>query len=157
MGVEVSPEEFVRRMDLLPEAFQKRLQYFREVEGWEKEFGPYELFVCEEAAKLVKAFSTEEELKEFNSLPYERQKKVSDERKIELELEQHSGNTFGQAVFLARVFLVKPEVLQMHHGALCPLVGCRAYGCYAFREAQEAHEGAKTSSLCKDTKEGPTS
>ena len=43
----------------------------------------------------------------------------------------HSGNTFGIAVRLAWHFLVNPELVLQEHGAMCPLVGCRDYGCWA--------------------------
>jgi hypothetical protein len=39
------------------------------------------------------------------------------------------------AVALARFAMQSPELVPAAHGALCPLVGCKDYGCWA------AHEG----------------
>ena len=45
--------------------------------------------------------------------------------------EGHSGKSFGAAMFLASMFLQRPALIAKAHGALCPLVGCDDYGCYA--------------------------
>lgn len=41
----------------------------------------------------------------------------------------HSGNTYGCAMYLARVYIEGPGFVAIQHGALTPLVGCADYGC----------------------------
>ena len=48
---------------------------------------------------------------------------------------EHSGNTFGFSVRLAYLMAERPDLIAMEHGALCPLVGCKDYGCYSMRAA----------------------
>jgi hypothetical protein len=43
----------------------------------------------------------------------------------------HSGNTFSTSCTLAKIYIDRPELIEQMHGALCPLVGCKEYGCYA--------------------------
>lgn len=113
------------RIAALPGPFQQRLHRFRSTSpdwGWQHE--EYELFSCEEAVKIASLGSLDA-LKEFHSLPYEEQVKragISD---------GHSGNTFDVAFGLARLYIDKPELVRQAHGAMCPIVGCKDYGCYA--------------------------
>lgn len=44
--------------------------------------------------------------------------------------EGHSGNSFGVSCRLAYWFIKEPEYVYKEHGALCPLIGCKNYGCY---------------------------
>lgn len=43
----------------------------------------------------------------------------------------HSGNSFGAAMRLAWLYLEHSELVSQEHGALCPLAGCKDYGCYS--------------------------
>ena len=120
--------EFNARIGKLPELIQERITRFRAKNGWGPAFLTYELFVCEEAVKIAEVCETVEGVDEFIKLPTSTQTKmVSD---------QHSGNTFGMAVRLAHAYLKEPALLPRMHGALCALVGCEEYGCWA--ASQEA-------------------
>jgi hypothetical protein len=59
----------------------------------------------------------------WNTLPYERQRK-----QMPAMSDQHSGNTFGAAVNLARLYLMWPDLVPEQYGALAPLVGSKDYG-----------------------------
>jgi hypothetical protein len=122
----------------LPEPFRKRIERFREVGGneWRYTFESYEVFTCQQAAAFAEACGTVPELHAFDALPYAEQRK-----RVPAMAEGHSGNTMGAAVLLARIVLEKPELVPHAHGALCPLVGCEDYGCFAAtKEAKEAKE-----------------
>lgn len=108
----------------LPEVFQRRLDRFREHNKdfrWDLE--PYELFVCEEAVKIAKHLKTEAAIVAWKDLSWEKQKK-----QVPID-DGHSGNTFGCACLLARLYVTKPDLVAQAHGALTPLVGCKEYGC----------------------------
>lgn len=134
----------------LPEIFQWRVKRFRKNNSdFRWKFESYEIFCCEQA--VVIAEWTEKELAkeaakktlslyifkkvypgkaitlldEFYELPWEKQHK-----KIRKLSDGHSGNTFGCAMVLAKMFLSeKPENIANMHGALAPLVGSAEYGC----------------------------
>ncbi len=109
----------------LPHEFVRCIDRFDQRAGWGPEFGPYELMVCEQAAAMAKRFGIVG-IKEFAESEYD------DQVKAFPELDPgHSGNSFGAAVHLARVYLDSPEMVHKVHGALCPLVGCEEYGCWA--------------------------
>lgn len=116
------------RIAALTQEFQNRIARLRRNNpDFEWDHQPYELFICEQAVVIANAFSSNvEELKDWSKLDWSDQKK----RVPGLD-EGHSGNTFGAASRLAWLFLTKPELVELEHGALCPLVGCTAYGCYA--------------------------
>lgn len=138
--------EFDARIAVLPEVFRERIEAFRERRD---DFGPrfeaYELFCCEQAVALAtwaldqfpqvpqddrteekRAGLAEATIDIWNALDYELQRSqfpgLSDE---------HSGNTHGAMVVLAKVYLTEPELVPQMHGALCPLVGCAGYGCWS--------------------------
>lgn len=121
---EAKREDTLARVKALPEPFRLRLEFFmRSSQEWGPEYGFYELFTCEEAAKLAAYARTVPGLDALKAdRELQQQAGVSD---------QHSGNTFGAACSLARLFLTEPALVPKWHGALCPLVGCEAYGCYA--------------------------
>jgi hypothetical protein len=127
---EAKRSAFDARVAALPEPLRVRVERFRAVGGdeWRHEFEPYELFCCEQAAALA---ATELVLQDFARLPYEEQRKawpgMSDD---------HSGNTFGATVRLASVVRERPELAARVHGAMCPLVGCDCYGCWAANEGR---------------------
>jgi len=110
----------------MPEVFQKRIEFFMRNIDWGWDFGPYELFACKEAIKLAEALKTSEGIRAFHAASYEEQLKM-----VPGVSPDHSGNTMGAALSFANVYLTKPEFIPQMHGALCPLVGCKDYGCYA--------------------------
>lgn len=125
------------RRDALPEALRHRLLRF-EIRNpeWRSEFEPYELFVCEEAARLAAHFGSDvEALRVFVSGTQSEQAAGIPA----LKLGEHSGNTWGMAVELAKRLMVDPKLVQGAHGALCALVGCSEYGCPG-AEAKETNE-----------------
>ena len=131
-------EERDEKIAALPVEFQHRIARFsRTVENWTADFEPYEIFVCEEAAEMAKVFKTPDDLHAFYQMKCEDQKTLVEANGYTLRLDEHSGNTFGAAVMLARIFLEMPESLWQAHGAMCSLVGCSSYGCYAAYEAKE--------------------
>lgn len=120
---EEGKDEFAARVKALPEAFRDRLEFFMRRSKWGPDFGGYELFSCEEAVKIAKFVRTTEEIKAFfDDREAQRLAGISGE---------HSGNTFGTACRLAAAYMKDPELVPKMHGALCPLVGCRDYGCWA--------------------------
>jgi len=134
---EAKREDFDRRVLALPEMLRLRVKRFRAIgeNAWRHDHEPYELFCCEQAVVISEAVLTVEELQAFAGLPWEAQK-----RRVPKLDEGHSGNTFGASCALARALLERPDLLPKMHGALCPLVGCEAYGCFAAHEARRGIE-----------------
>ena len=101
-----------RRVAALPAPLRDRIAGFRSnnPDFWWK-FEPYEMAVCEQAAKGPDA-------------------------EIDPDL---SGNQAGCAALLARLLRDAPSRIASVHGAMCPLVGCREYGCMP----ADAIDGAK--------------
>jgi hypothetical protein len=98
----------------------------------------YEIFVMKEAVKIADTLKTPEAVEAFARTSWEEQKRL-----VSLSVD-HSGNTFGAACRLAHVFLKEPALVPQMHGALCPLVGCESYGCWASTdEAKTRREGPK--------------
>ena len=108
----------------LPEVFKLRLDRFRSSNPeFRWEFEPYEMSCCVDAVNIATRLKTVEAIEQWRCLPYdERQKRVQTD-------EGHSGNSYDCAVYLAKMFLAKPENVVVAHGALTPLVGCKEYGC----------------------------
>ncbi len=134
---EENEEDLYARWDALPVPFRARLTYFvRHNPDFYWEFLPYELMVCEDAAKLALVASAHEDpsawIEQFYKLDYERQRE-----QVPQLSDGHSGNSFGFVVRLAHVH-ARGEMVELEHGALCPLVGCEAYGCRFADEEGEA-------------------
>jgi hypothetical protein len=130
---------FEDRVGKLPQVFQKRFQDFREFKGDEfrYSFEAYELFVCEEAVLIAETLGLLEKIKEFASADTpKRQEMVPG-----IRMPEHSNNTFVQAIQLACSYIMTPERITQMHGALCQLVGCDIYGCYASRCEDSEQEG----------------
>lgn len=130
---EAKRADYDGRVVALPEPFRLRVERFRALGGneWRYEFEPYELFTCEQAIVIAEAVVTVAELESFTKLEYEEQR-----RRVPKLDGGHSGNTFGMACQLARLLIERPDLLPKMHGALCALVGCEAYGCFAAHEAK---------------------
>jgi len=125
-------DEYDRRVMALPEPFRMRIEGFRNHRPgkWKYEFEPYELFTCEQAVAIADALKTTEAIGAFYKLD-----KFADQKAlVPVLLDEHSGNTFGTACLLARIYLEQPDAIPKTHGALCPLVGCEDYGCFAARK-----------------------
>ena len=142
----VNVERYDLEFDALPESFQARISSFRTNNpDFRWEFEPYELFCCTEAVKIANHLVDAYELtyptdnqrildlvKKFSDLPHDEQ---IDRAWL---IDEHSGNTIGCAITLARSHLFdqfvvrnqpKSSLVFLHHGALVPLVGCENYGC----------------------------
>ncbi len=118
----------------LPEAFRDRiLRFTAKKKDWDWDLGPYEMFVCKEAHKIIKALSgnTSEDVSElladFCKAPRDEQRELLPD----MAFDEHSDNTFGAACMLARVYFLDESMIPQAHGAACPLVGCKEYGCFA--------------------------
>jgi hypothetical protein len=114
---------------VLPEPFRIRIEHFQKARpDWRREHEPYEFFCCQEAVKIANAVRP-------MGLPWDKAIHAfysdRDMQEIAKISRDHSGNTFGTACRLAHCYLEAPDRLPMLHGALCPLVGCEEYGCYA--------------------------
>ena len=123
---------FEDRLDALPVPFRARIHYFlNHNRNFYWEFLPYELMVCGDAVELANAAkakcigpeSAKEWIEDFHRLGYEKQREA-----VPGLSDGHSGNSFDFVVRLAHVF-VADGMVELEHGALCPLVGCTAYGC----------------------------
>lgn len=124
---DANTEANAARVAAMPEAFSKRIEFFMRSPEWGPEFGPYELFVCEEAIKIAAAC----EVSDIDAL----RKDFDRQRAIGLDVDNHSGNTFGAACMLASLYLSHPDDVYRAHGAMCPLTGCAGYGCWASTQA----------------------
>jgi len=108
----------------LPPVFQQRVERFRQGNpDFRWEFEAYELFCCTEAIKIAEKFKTVAAIDNFRQMPVDAQMKMVNMSN------GHSGNTFGCATLLAKLYVSEPELVVKLHGALTPLVGCEAYGC----------------------------
>lgn len=120
-----------RRRAALPAVLQARLARLERnvgADAWRVDSEPYELFVCEQAALIYFACADEKEIRGFSEAAPQVQKTLVPT----LDYENHSGNTFSQAVrtaFLMR--MEKPDIVERMHAAICPLMGCEDSGCYA--------------------------
>jgi len=111
--------------DALPRAFQKRLDRFRANNPnfrWDLE--DYEMIVCREAVNIANTLKTVDEIGKFREMRWEEQNKI-----VKALSDGHSGNTWGCACFLAECFVKDEKLVTMAHGAMCPLLGCKGYGC----------------------------
>lgn len=115
-----------KRIAALPTVFRERIEKFQRDGGhaFRRDYEGYELFCCEQAVVIADALKTPEALAAWRELPWEQQK-----AQVPQLGDGHSGNTFGCACGLARLYLESPEYVTKAHGALTPLVGCEAYGC----------------------------
>lgn len=114
----------------LQEPFQARIKFFMRNPQWGPEHGGYEMFVCKEAVKIAAHCKTAEAVQVLYNAPWEEQIKVISDG--------HSGNTMGAAFTLAHWFLIDASLVPKIHGALCPLVGCEEYGCFAATDEAKA-------------------
>ena len=111
----------------LPALFRERIEGFIAARPhWRRDYESYELFVCTEAVKIADRFKGDgPAIGGFHGADSAAQKELVPD----LDYSAHSGNTFGAACHLARLFIDAPQRVPLQHGALCPLVGCAEYGC----------------------------
>jgi len=139
---EAKKDEYEARIKALPGVFQERVNAFMSRrDDFGPEYLPYELFCLEQAAAFAKAFPTTEQLQEFYKADWDKQREMCPEMS-----EDHSGNTFGFSVRMASILIDDSEQAKefavKFHGALCPLVGCGEYGCYASTDEAKALSAA---------------
>lgn len=125
---EANKDKYEATVKTLPKEFQDRIQGFkdRNPNFWEQ-MG-YEVFVCEEAVKVINKI---DDIKAFCKLSYEEQNAMVDFS------DNHSGNTIGATVFLAMLYKTNPEFVAKAHSAICPLIGCKDAGCWASTQNQK--------------------
>jgi hypothetical protein len=122
-------DDFDLRISRLPAVFQDRINSFRKHScEWGPRFEAHELYVCEQAIAIADALKTGDQVKSFYSLGFDEQRKL-----VPGIDDGHSVNSFGTACQLAKAYLESAEIVTKMHGALCSLVGCNDYGCYAIR------------------------
>jgi hypothetical protein len=125
---------FDARVAALPAPLRARMEGFLAAgPDWGWKLGDYELFACEEAAKLAAALGTTAEVEAFARAPVSAQR----ERVPAVAYDEHSGNTFGAATVLARMLHADPAVVPKMHASLCPLVGCEDGRCWSVRGTAE--------------------
>lgn len=111
----------------LQELYRERMKGFLATSAdWGWKMGGYELFVCEEAVKILAVISTVEGIKSFYAASMEGQKALVPT----LDYDNHSGNTFGCAVRLAHLACADIDLVPKMHAAMCPLMGCADAGCW---------------------------
>ena len=116
------------RVAKLPGPFQDRIHGFRERNpNFRWEFEAYELFCCEQAVVFATALKTPEAISTFATSSYDEQRQM-----LPSLDRNHSGNTMGTSIRLAHLFASdQADFIRKSHGSLCPLAGCKDYGCYA--------------------------
>ena len=116
----------------LPDVFKKRIDILRQNNKlFRQKYEPYEMRCCIDAVKIAEALKTVDEYNKFVRLAYDKQMK----RVKDLD-DGHSGNSFGCACQLAYYYITDPAYVYKAHGALCPLVGCKNYGCYVSKKGE---------------------
>ena len=136
LALAAPPGPGVSTVENMPPLFRERIERFRRTKpDWGSNHEPYEVFVCEQAILFLNVLKPVDALRAFAAARHEEQRRL-----VPGLSDEHSGNTFGAAVRLAHVAMERPELLPKMHGALCPLVGCKDYGCWAAHEAET--EGA---------------
>ena len=120
------------KIDALPIPYRSRIYYYlRHNPDFYWRYLAYELSVCQDAARLAETATAKcigpetatKWVEDFYNLDFEEQKEIAPWLS-----DGHSGNSFGMVVRLAHVD-VSGGMVELEHGALCPLVGCEAYGC----------------------------
>ena len=123
--LEINKKAMDADYDALPDIFKRRIDGFRAANpDFRRDYENYEMFTIKEAIKIANAVKDPAKIHDFYKKPFNEQAKMV----VGLD-EGHSGNTFGCACQLARLYLESPEGVLKVHGALTPVVGCEAYGC----------------------------
>jgi hypothetical protein len=118
------------KLDALPIPYRARVTYYLEHNPdfyWK--YLAYELSVCQDASRLAQTARRQQPdepaawVEDFHNKSYDEQMEIAPWMS-----DGHSGNSFGFVVRLAHID-VSGGMVELEHGALCPLVGCKAYGC----------------------------
>jgi len=130
--------------EALPGPWKSRVDMFRKRGGheWDRRYLGYEVFACQEAAKIAAALPDAEAVVAFHGLTPDEQRE-----RIPALSKDHSGNTFGVACTLARQYHRDARYLPFAHGALDALVGCEAYGCFASWPKSEQKKALKAAGI----------
>lgn len=127
---EESYDDNNERISKLPEVYQDRINNFRlHDKDWGWNYESYELFACEESVKIAEHCKTAKGVMDFHKSTWDEQVKVVSD--------SHSGNTMGFACALAKLYIDNPDLVPKYHGAMCPLCGCKEYGCWSSRPEAE--------------------
>lgn len=129
---EAKKEGYFARIEALPDVFKQRMQKFQMTNAeFDIEYGEYELFCCEQAVIVAEILKTADAIDDWwalNSAAHGYDWKAQ-HAMVPGWSDDHSGNTAGCAMMLAKAYVTDPEFVIKQHGALTPLVGCEAYGC----------------------------
>jgi hypothetical protein len=120
-------EQLDRDYDGLPPLFKMRIDRFRKANpNFRWEYEDYEMFVCTQAVLLAEWASEQTDptaaIVDWNAKPYKEQLDA-----ISGWSDQHSGNTHGCAVALAKEYVTHRERVPLMMGAMAPLVGSADY------------------------------
>lgn len=108
----------------LPEPFQKWMQKFRdENPDYRWKIESYDMCIARDAVKIANAFETDDQLKTFSEWGWEQQNKA-----VPNLDKGHSGNTFGMAVRMARLYKLDHALVERFHSGMCMLAGCEGVG-----------------------------
>lgn len=128
-------DEYSKRIATLPKPFQEKIEgHMRRRDDFSWKNLSYELFVCEEAVKIVKHFGNAEEIRAYSKLGHKEQEKI-----LALD-EGHSGNTFGAAVSHAVIYKLDVDWVSRAHAAIHVIVGCEEAGCWSVYEGKNYTE-----------------
>lgn len=120
---EQNKQQLEAQISELPKMFQERIRGFQQRNpAFNWKFLPYELATLEAATLIAQLPS----ITEFKALSYKEQVALIPE----LDTMGLSGNQFGAACYYAELFHASNPLVVITHGALCPLVGCKEYGCH---------------------------
>lgn len=120
--------EYDAQYDALPDCFKDRIDRFRaHNEDFRWKFEPYELFCCTEAVKLIRVTEEKDSWDQFKEM--DSFSDALEEYCPDLDYGEHSGNTMGCTIGLAKMYFEDPAYIVWAHGAMTPLVGCEEYGC----------------------------
>lgn len=109
----------------LPIEFQRRISWFRAHDpDWRWDHEAYEMSVCTDAALIAATLKTAAKIERFRKAKWKTQQAM-----VPGLYDGHSGNSFGAAVSLARMYVENPLFVIAQHAAISPLVGCEGCGC----------------------------
>jgi hypothetical protein len=139
----VGADRFAYEVSQLPEPFRKRIEYFAVRGGmeWLLLFGDYELFTLQEAAKIAEY--PIEVIEEITRREQDEEMLPAEVAELfGLYLPRHTVGTWEASRHLAAMIIADPDSLCRAHGALCDIVGCKKYGCFATSKEAEDERSA---------------
>ena len=114
--------DFNQRLNRLPKVFQQRFKKFFRLgeEFWT--VAEYELAACETALKIAYACKSWQGIRRFHEMSWDEQKALIPNMDDGL-----SGNQFGWACVVAKVYLRNSKLVRKVRGAMSPLAGSKPY------------------------------